>query len=90
MSEAKFYAVFYDVEKPQTRKYAITLKINKEKFANLLDDAIPDKTVELKFNDGVVTNYEIKHRLTFWTNDFNIVDGQEQNCFIICIVKKLK
>ena len=42
MSEAKFYAVFYDVEKPQTRKYALTLKINKEKFANLLDDAMPE------------------------------------------------
>lgn len=90
MSEAKFYAVFFDVAKPQNRNNALVVKVEKKKFANLLNEAVPDKKVELKFNDGAVANYTIKSRQNFWTNDFNIVDGQDQKCFIICNVEKIK
>lgn len=90
MTEAKFYSVFYDVAMPQNRNNALVLKVNKEKFANLLDEAIPDKNVELKFNNGVVSNYIIESRQTFWTNEFDLMNGQESNCFIICVVKKIK
>lgn len=90
MSEPKFYVVFFDVEKPQIRRNALVLKVNKEKFANLLDEVIPDKSIELKFTDGEIANYTIKSIQTFWTNEFDMVHGQQSNCFITAVVKKLK
>ena len=90
MTEAKFYVVFFDVAKPAIRKNALVLKIDKNKFANLLDDAIPDKSVELCFNNGVIERYVIEDRQTFWTNEYSMTEGQESNCFIICNVKKAK
>lgn len=90
MTEAKFYSVFFDIAKPAIRKNALVLKIDKNKFENLLDEAVPGKSVELKFNDGEEKEYEIVHRQNFWTNEFSMVEGQQSNCFIICNVKKVK
>lgn len=88
MTEAKFYAVFFDVEKPATRQYQLLLKIDKNKFANLLDEAVPGKTVELKFKGSEEQAFEVQSRLNFWTDEYSMVEGQQSNCFIICNVKK--
>lgn len=89
MSGAKHFAVFFDVDKPAIRKNALVLKVDENKFANLLDEAVPDKNVELKFTDGASSHYTIESRQTFWTNEFDILEGQTSNCFIICNVKKV-
>lgn len=90
MTEVKYYAVFFDVAKPAIRKNALVLKVDKNKFHNLIDEAMPGKTVELKFNDGLELKYEIDSRQNFWTDEYSMVEGQQSNCFIICNVKKVK
>jgi len=89
MSEAKYYAVFFDVAKPQIRKNALVLKVDKNKFANLLDECVPDKNVELRFDNGDVAHYVVESRQSFWTNEFDMLTGQDANCFITCVVKKI-
>jgi len=58
MTDAKYYAVFFDVDKPAIRKNALVLKVDKNKFHNLLDEAVPGKTVELKFKGGKEITFE--------------------------------
>lgn len=89
MSDAKFYAVFFDVAKPAIRKNAIVKKIDQQQFTNLLDEAIPNKTVELLFSNGIVETYLIESRQTFWTDEYDMINGQQSGCFIICNVKKI-
>ena len=89
-TEPKFYAVFFDVAQPAIRKNALVLKVDKNKFHNLIDDAIPGKTVELKFKDGEEKKYEVESRQNFWTDEYSMSEGQQSNCFIIWNVKKAK
>lgn len=90
MTEAKYYAVFFDVAQPAIRKNALVLKVDKNKFHNLLDEAVPGKTVELKFKDGEEKTFEVDSRQNFWTDEYSMIEGQQSNCFIICNVKKVK
>ncbi len=90
MSEVKHFVVFYDVDKPQVRKNALVLKVDSLKFNNLMDEAVPEKNVELKFNDGAITNCIIVSRQNFWTSEYDMINGQVSNCFLICVVKKIK
>ncbi len=90
MTESKYYAVFFNVDYPAIRKNALVLKIDKNKFDNLIDEAVPGKTVELKFKDGEEKKYEIESRQNFWTDEYSMIEGQQSNCFIICNVKKVK
>lgn len=82
MVEPMFYAVFFDVDKPQTVENSINKRIQQKEFNNLVDEAVPDKEVLLAI-DNVQHWYIITSRKTFQI--WNTVDN---HFFIVLEIKK--
>lgn len=79
-----FYAIFYDMEKPKTIKYAMHKRIDASIYRNLTDDN-GIKEVELKDHEGNVSRYRIPSMLTF-----KIENSIECNLYVVCNCEKIK
>lgn len=85
MEDKTYIAVFFDVDLPMTRLFADYKRITKEKYYNLLDQTIPDKTIELTKKDGTKIVYTIVA-----TREFYMVNSIDNSLFLICDIKKVK
>ena len=79
-----YYCVFFDIDKPKNHHYAMNLRIPRSKFINLIDDKIPNKTVELKDRAGMISTYRIIQSV-----DFQIYNTVDNNNFVVCTCKKI-
>lgn len=82
MVDPMFYAIFFDVEKPQTAEFALNKRIEEKVYNNLIDEAIPQKEVQLIVDDAPVW-YTVESRKTFQI--WNTVDN---HYFIILEIKR--
>ena len=85
MEDKTYIAVFFDVDLPMTRLFSEHKRITKEKYYNLLDQAITDKTIELTKKDGSKIAYTIVA-----TREFYMVNSIDNSLFLICDIKKVK
>ena len=85
MGDKTYIAVFFDVDLTMTRLFADYKRITKEKYYNLLDQTIPDKTIELTKKDGTKIVYTIVA-----TREFYMVNSIDNSLFLICDIKKVK
>ena len=85
MGDKTYIAVFFDVDLPMTRLFADYKRNTKKKYYNLLDQTIPDKTIELTKKDGTKIVYTIVA-----TREFYMVNSIDNSLFLICDIKKVK
>ena len=85
MEDKTYIAVFFDVDLPMTRLFADYKRITKEKYYNLLDQTIPDKTIKKTKKDGTKIVYTIVA-----TREFYMVNSIDNSLFLICDIKKVK
>lgn len=79
-----YHAVFYDTAFSKAAHHALNKRIEKSIYHNLIDGMGP-KEVELKTDDGKVSQYKIKNISTF-----QITNSVESTVFIVCDCEKIK
>lgn len=83
MYDKAYIAVFFDVDLPALPNEARQIRLTKDKYINLMDNALPDKTVELVEKDKSIANYSIVSRRVF-----HLKNSVDNTMFLICDVKK--
>lgn len=80
--EPMYYAVFFDVDLPQTVQYALNKRMDQKQYNNLTD-GIEGKNLELQTINGKVSLYRLISTKTF------LITNTVDNCYyVICEVKK--
>lgn len=78
-----YYIVFYDLSKPKTAYYAITKRVDKKQFHNILDD-MGVKQMDLKNRNGEVGRFTLKSVSTF-----QIVNTVDNTLIAVCECQKI-
>lgn len=83
MQNTSYIAVFFDTALPALPPNSQMKTINHNQFRDLVDEAIPGKTIELVSNQ-VVTQYSITSRRIF-----HLQNSVDNTLFLICDVQKV-
>lgn len=82
MTQPTFFAIFYDLAYPKVIAYAMHKRIDSATYTNITDDMGP-KEVQLKTEEGDVSNYRIMAISTF-----NIANTMENRFYVVCDCRK--
>lgn len=83
MPNTTYIAVFFDTALPATPPNARYKTINHNQFKNLVDEAMPDKTIELVSNQETNLYSIANHRI------FHLKNAVDDTMFLICDLQKV-